>query len=112
MTPTRLGLIDWGGFFVGMTDRIRQCLGTPVNGASLAVFRIFFGLAVFASVWKYVDPDSSAFMTFYTFPEWNFPYPGLEWVRPVPPAFLKGVFVLLAIACLCLAAGIVTIQHL
>lgn len=89
-----------------MWDTISRKLNSQIDGSSLALFRICFGLAVCWSTFKYITPDAVAFQVNYVIPEWNFPYVGWEWVKPFPPAILKLVFIAIFVSSFTLAIGI------
>jgi len=73
--------------------RFVELLSTQVDGASLAVFRIFVGLEVVLTAWSLLQagglPDVDYVVTVgahFTSPpaNWHFPYHGFEWLRPWP----------------------------
>lgn len=76
----------------------------PVDGASLAVFRIAFGLLMSADLFGYLAMGwvDGIFIR----PEFHFTYPGFDWVRPLPGIWTKVEFAVLAGLALCIAAGL------
>jgi len=79
-------------------------LVTPVDGASLAVFRILFGLLMFGGsirfLWNgWVD-------RFFVQPNFYFHYWGFSWVEVLSPPLMHAAFVGLAIAALFIALGL------
>jgi vitamin K-dependent gamma-carboxylase len=92
----------------GMVARGRSALGEPIDGASLALFRICFGLV---STWEAVlflwphEGGSRAHRLFVA-PSWNFPYHGFEWVRPLPEPFMTLSLVVYGLAGFCVALGL------
>ncbi len=87
--PPPRGRLDW--------------LFEPVDIASLAVFRILFGVVMWFNVVDYLW--GARFQDFYVTPVVHFSFPGLGWLKPLPEAGLKAVFWLLAAAALGIAAG-------
>jgi len=89
-------------------ERFRSMLYGPVDGASLAVFRIGFGLVMVWHALKHLwpQPYGNLAQYYYVDPGWTFPYHGFEWVRPWPEPLLTAHFILLAAAALCVAIGL------
>ena len=86
----------------------RDRLAAPVDGASLAVFRITFGLVMAWHALKQVVPRSDGFTPVgYWFDDvaWNFAYPGFGWIVPWPQPWLTLHFVAVACAGLLVALG-------
>jgi len=75
----------------------------PVDGASLAVVRIAFGLIVVWEVWRYVDRGWIA--RYYLVPEVQFTYLFAPWVRAWPGDGMVVHFALLALAGALVAVG-------
>ncbi|HEY9226418.1 MAG TPA: HTTM domain-containing protein, partial [Gemmatimonadaceae bacterium] len=62
--------------------RLRVRLATPVDGASLAVFRIGFGVIM---VWEVARYFLSGWIArYYIEPRFHFTYFGFDWVHPWP----------------------------
>lgn len=57
-------------------------LRSPVDGASLAVFRMLFGFILLADVFRYWPRIERLYLA----PPFHFSYYGFEWVRPWPDA--------------------------
>ena len=78
-------------------------LATPVDAASLAAFRICFGLVMCWHVAEYLRPRQGTNLArfLYVSSPWNFPYPGWEWVRPWPEPLLTWHFLLVGLAAFC-----------
>lgn len=95
-----------------MLARFAALLARPVDGASLAFFRIVFGLGMCGEAWSLVKPRPGGSLLFriYIGPEatWFLPYPWFEWLPRVSPAVLTGMVWGLAAAGLCLALGAAT----
>jgi hypothetical protein len=82
-----------------------------VSPASLALFRIGFGLVMAYEAWyAFTWPSSSNnfIQKLYTGPNvhWSFPYPGFSWVHPWPEPWTSLVFAAYGIAALFVAAGL------
>jgi hypothetical protein len=78
-------------------------LAAPVDGSSLAVFRIAFGLVVAWEVWRFVDHER--IRRYYIEPEFLFTWWPFDWVKPWPGAGLYVHFAVLGVAALLLAVG-------
>ena len=74
-----------------------------VDIASLAAFRIIFGLVMFASCARLLV--SGWIETMYVEPRWFFTYPGFEWVEPWSATGMYLHYALLAVLALAIAAG-------
>ena len=96
------------GFASRLTVRLSQALSGSVHGASLAVFRIVFGIAVAWSMFAYLQPvgDTTLAGAVYSRVGWLFTYPGFAWVRPLPGPWLDWHFLITGVAGLCLAVGL------
>lgn len=78
-------------------------LRTPVDLASIAVFRVLLGLLLLWEVWRYVSKGWVA--RYYVDPAFNFTYTGFSWVRPLPEAGMMAVFAVLGVAALLFTVG-------
>ena len=78
-------------------------LAAPVDIASLAVFRIAFGLLMVVHVGTYFATGQLERQ--YLTPVFFFKFTGFEWVRPGPPWLMIGVFCGLALAAFFIALG-------
>ncbi len=95
----------WSGPRGRLGNRLLRELLRPVVDASLAVFRIAFGLAV---AWYAVRSLLSGAVSFhYINPPMHFSYYGFDWVRPWPGAGMYFHFIVMAAAAICFAAGLV-----
>ncbi len=92
-----------------MLARFAALLARPVDGASLAFFRIAFGLGMCGEAWSLLKPrPGGSFLTrIYTGPDvhWFLPYPWFTWLPTFSPAVITGMVWALAAAGLCLAVG-------
>ena len=79
-------------------------MAAPVDGHSLAVFRIWFGLM--GAVWAF-DYLRSGRLYMVCHPDaWHFTYPGFDWVRPWPGSGMTVHFVGMLVAGLLSAIGL------
>ena len=77
-------------------EKIMGALFRPVDGRSLAVFRILFGLIIMVEVWRYADHGWIA--SKYITPGFHFAYLGLTWITPFEAPYIYWVFFALAVA--------------
>lgn len=89
-------------------SRFRGLLASQVDGASIAMFRIVFGLVMFAHAIKYLYPQHGTSLKNFLYHEttYNFTYPGLSWVQPFPEPLWTMFFGLMALAALGVALGV------
>jgi hypothetical protein len=80
-----------------------RSLSQPVDVASLAAFRILFGLVMACSTARFVL--NGWVSTLYLEPLHHFSYPGLSFVEPWPPLGMYAHFAFLFGAALCIAIG-------
>ncbi|WP_417458094.1 HTTM domain-containing protein [Kordiimonas sp.] len=86
--------------WTGFQTRLFQ----PVDGASLAVFRILFGAVIIYEAWRY---DSRNWVEAkFLFPSFRFSYQGFEWVEPLPPYAMVWLVKLLAIFAFLVMVGL------
>ncbi len=95
--------------------RFQSVLATPVNGASLAAFRIALGLVMALEAYSLFRPNVAAIstglsplQTYYTSAEikFHFPYVGFEWVPLLPAQWIHVLVCLQALAGLTMALGL------
>ncbi len=84
--------------------RVIDAANRPVDGASLAVFRIAFGIAMAVATARFFTHGWIA--ADYIAPKVFFHYWGFEWVRPWPGAGMYVHYGVLGAAALCVAAGV------
>ncbi len=82
----------------------RRRLAEPIDGASLAFFRIGFGVLMLVSVVRFWA--KGWIETVYLEPVWLVPYPGFEWVTRPPGQGLYFVFGIIGLAALLVAVGL------
>ena len=83
--------------------KARQVLATPIDGASLAAFRVLYGaLAAFGAfrflAYGWIDP-------FYVTPQLHFTYWGFGWVQPLGSAGMHAVFAMMLAFGIAIALG-------
>ena len=86
--------------------RLASALLERVDGASLGVFRIVFGLVMLVEVGRYWSHGWIA--AYYAKPEFFFSYPLFDWVKPLSGQLLALHFDLLALAAMCILLGLYT----
>jgi vitamin K-dependent gamma-carboxylase len=79
-------------------------LPAPVDAASLAVFRMAFGLLMFVESIVYLK--NGWVRELYVAPEFHFTFLGFDWVRPWPGDGMVVAFVIMAAASLMMAMGL------
>ncbi len=78
-------------------------LGAPRDIASLAAFRVLFGLLMATAMIRFLA--RGWVNELYLLPQFHFTYPGFGWVRPLPDPLMHAHFIALAILGLMVAAG-------
>ncbi len=84
-------------------ERLSSRLATPVDGASIALFRICFGLLILADVIRYFK--NGWISAYWIQPEFNFTYLGFDWVKPWPGDGMFIHFLVLGAAALAFTLG-------
>ena len=84
-------------------DRFRTAATRHVDIASLAAFRVIFGVVMFSSCARLLA--SGWIDTMYVEPRWFFTYPGFDWIRPWPAWGVYLHYAILAVLSLAIAAG-------
>jgi hypothetical protein len=85
------------------SSRFTHRLTRPVDIASLAFFRILFGLLMTAAIVRFMA--KGWVHQLYLASSFHFPYPGFEWIRPFPDALMHAHFALLALLAFGVALG-------
>jgi hypothetical protein len=75
----------------------------PVDGASLAVFRMLFGAIMLWEVWRYFS--HGWIERYYVDPTFHFTYDGFGWVEPWGETGMRLHFTLLGVLAACIAFG-------
>lgn len=76
----------------------------PVDGASLALFRILFGAVILFEAWRY--ETNNWIEDKFLFPSFRFSYHGFEWVDPLPPFLMLWVTKFLAVFAFLVMVGL------
>jgi vitamin K-dependent gamma-carboxylase-like protein len=76
----------------------------PVDAASLAVFRIGFGLLLLVEILVYTL--GGRIHRYFEAPAFHFTYFGWGWVRPLPETWMVALFVVLGVAAALVALGL------
>lgn len=87
-----------------VVDSIDTWLSSPVSAASLSVYRILFG--VIASVWVVGYISSGRLEVLCNSENYHFTYPGFGWVGPWSQSGMLLEFLILLVASLQIAAGV------
>ena len=90
----------------GQTERLAAWLTRPVDGASLAAFRVLFGLLVLVAMTRFLL--SGWIPRFYGEPTFFFKYLGFSWVEPMPVPGMFALYGVLALCGLAIALGVHT----
>lgn len=88
----------------GIGSRVAAYLLSPVDGASLAAFRVALG--AIALLWALRLPAYGWIERDLTGPAFHFAYFGFEWVRPLPGAWTQLEVGVLGVAAVCIALGL------
>ncbi len=86
-----------------IASRLLDRASRPVDGASLAAFRIAFGVLALTAVARHLAYGWVA--AYYIAPRVYFPYPGLEWIVPLPAAGMYALYAGLAGCAIAIALG-------
>src|SRR5690242_13736768 len=93
--------------------RFNSLLARPVNGTSLAIFRVAVGVVMALEAISLCFPSASTFgktplEVFYTGPnvKFTFPYEGFQWVPMLPAHWIYGIVALQVVAGIAMAAGL------
>ena len=84
--------------------RLSHRLFEPVDGASLAVFRILFGAILLWEVWRYFSNDW--INRYFIEPSFHFTYYGFGWVQPWPGDWMYWHFAALGVLAACIMLGL------
>lgn len=76
----------------------------PVDGTSLAVFRILFGAIMVWEVYRYFSHDW--IQRYWVEPSFHFTYHGFGWVEPLPGRWMEVLFAVLGALAVCIALGL------
>ncbi|MGH3116428.1 MAG: HTTM domain-containing protein [Gaiellales bacterium] len=84
--------------------RLAHRLFEPVDGASLAVFRILFGAIMLWEVWRYFS--NGWIDRYFIEPSFHFTYYGFGWVEPWPGNGMHWHFAALGVLAVCIMLGL------
>ena len=76
----------------------------PVDIAGLVYVRIVFGLIMLWEVWRYFEHNRV--YRYWIEPEYHFPYPGFEWLSPLPGDGMNYLFVGLGLMSVLIILGL------
>jgi vitamin K-dependent gamma-carboxylase len=88
----------------GFLRRLGYGLFQPVDGASLAAFRIMFGAIMMWEVYRYFSHDW--IHRYWVEPSFHFTYHGFGWVEPLPGRWMEILFAVLGALAACIALGL------
>lgn len=88
----------------GVSSKLMKHLFEPVDGASLAFFRVAFGLIMLWETWRYYS--NGWISAFWIEPGFHFTYYGLDWIQPWPGIGMYVHFAALAVLALFVALGL------
>ncbi|MDO5604607.1 MAG: HTTM domain-containing protein [Paracoccus sp. (in: a-proteobacteria)] len=71
-------------------------LSQPVSNQSLAAFRIMFGALLVWDCWRFIRHDRIT--RYWVQPEILFPYPGFDWLRPLPEPYIHWLWLAMGAA--------------
>ena len=86
-----------------VTDRLQRAATRPVDIASLAAFRIVFGVVMLVGIVRLIQ--TGWIDTMYRAPIWFFKYPGFAWVKPWPGVGMYVHYGVLGALAICVALG-------
>jgi vitamin K-dependent gamma-carboxylase len=86
-----------------LNGKVAALVARPVDIASLAAFRILFGLLMGAAIVRFIAKGWVTLL--YVQPKFYFSYPGFEWIHPWPAPLMHAHFILLAVLALGIALG-------
>jgi vitamin K-dependent gamma-carboxylase len=84
--------------------RLAYRLFEPVDGASIAVFRMLFGAILTWEVWRYFTNDWIE--RYFIEPQFHFTYYGFGWVEPWPGNGMYWHFAILGALAVCIMLGL------
>ncbi|MEM9190861.1 MAG: HTTM domain-containing protein [Myxococcota bacterium] len=86
-----------------MLSLLRRSLALEIDGASLAVFRVLFGLVMLYSTIRFVA--NGWVQEIYVDPSFHFTYFGFSWVRVLPETGMYVLFLVVGLASIGIALG-------
>ena len=85
------------------TRRLAYRLFEPIDGSSLAVFRITFGAIMLWEVWRYFS--NGWIDRYFIAPEFHFTFYGFGWVKPWAGDGMYWHFAILGVLAICIVLG-------
>ena len=92
---------------ISLAKRWSDLLAAPVDGSSLAIFRMIFGAVMLWQSYRFLwpAPNGGRLQAMYAPHLFHFPYPGLEWVTPLSVVGMQLVFLALGVAAVGMIVG-------
>jgi vitamin K-dependent gamma-carboxylase len=84
--------------------RLAHRLFVPIDGASLAVFRMLFGAIMLWEVWRYFS--KGWIERYFVDPSFHFTFYGFGWVQPWPGDGMRWHFAVLGVLAACIVLGL------
>jgi len=85
-------------------DKFKNWLFQPINGYVIGLFRLVYGLFMAYEIANYLF--TGMVHSFFVSPKLNFPYEGLEWIKPLPAPVLSGMLWAMLGLALLIAMGV------
>jgi vitamin K-dependent gamma-carboxylase len=95
-----------GGGRTSTAQKLRRAFARPVDAASLALFRVAFGVILLWEVARYEDPSHDWVERYFVQPRYHFPYGKLDFIHPLPSAGMHALFLGIALAAVLVALGL------
>ncbi|MCB0524204.1 MAG: HTTM domain-containing protein [Saprospiraceae bacterium] len=86
-------------------NKFKNWLSAPVNGHVIGLFRIIYGLFMIKEIWRYIS--DKMVKTFFVDPKVNFPYDGLEWLKPMSASSLELILKAMVFCAVLITLGVV-----
>jgi len=84
--------------------KFKNWLSEPINGYVIGLFRFFYGFFMAYEVGNYIF--TGMVQSFFVSPKLNFPYEGLEWIKPLPAPLLNGILYTMLACAFLIAFGV------
>ncbi|MDO8368109.1 MAG: HTTM domain-containing protein [Saprospiraceae bacterium] len=85
-------------------NKFKNWLSEPINGYIIGLFRVIFGLFMTYEIANYLF--TGMVNAFFVSPKLNFPYEGLEWLKPLPAPALTGVLYVMLVCAFLITFGL------
>ncbi|MDB1088222.1 HTTM domain-containing protein [Streptomyces sp. ACA25] len=93
----------WGDRWGQRIGQVAEAGARPVSGASVAVFRVAFGIAMAVNTLLYLP---YLVHEYYVRPSFTFPYPPFAFVQPLPGVGMQLTYIAMGVLGLTIAAGL------